>query len=81
MRDIVRDLSHGPARLPSVHPDDQAPRVVEPTTTPLRLPAGIALINKMCEAADAQDRAAKMETLARVEIARLRPKSLCTTMS
>src|SRR5262249_39785578 len=65
VRDIVRDLGHGPARLPTVDPSSQSPRPVEPTMTPLRPPAGIDLIDKMCLAADAQDRLQKMEALSR----------------
>ena len=74
MREIVRDLGHGPARLPSVHPDAQAPRS-ETQPTPLSSPPGINLIDRMCDAADAQDRAARLETLAKT-IANLRAEEI-----
>src|SRR5262249_39303966 len=85
MREIVRDLGHGPARLPSVHPDAQAPRAVGSMETPLRQPAGIEHIDRMCAAADKQDRIAKIEVLSRTianlqagqdaEIARLKEEN------
>jgi len=65
MRDIVKDLGHGPARLPSVHPDAQAPRAEAAQPVPLKPPSGIGLIDRMCLAQDAQDRLAKIEVLAR----------------
>jgi len=65
MRDIVKDLGHGPARLPSVHPDAQAPRAEAAHPVPLKPPAGIDLIDRMCLAADKQDRIAKLEALSR----------------
>ena len=66
MREIVRDLGHGPARLPSVHPDSQSPPRSEPASpVPLKPPSGIALIDRMCAAADAQDRLQKIEALSR----------------
>jgi hypothetical protein len=82
MQDIVRDLGHGPARLPSVHPDSQSPRPAVAGETPLKPPSGVALIDQLCDAADAQDRLQKIETLSRIvaagqeaEIARLRAEN------
>jgi hypothetical protein len=66
IRDIVKDFAHGPARLPSVHPQDQAPRGSGWTEQPtLKPPSGIELIDRMCLAADQQERLAKIEALAR----------------
>ena len=81
-RDIVSDRTR--RGLPSIHPDQQSPPPGSGWRDPVALkpPAGIGLIDKMCAAADAQDRLAKVESLARTiaaleagqeaEIARLR---------
>ena len=66
-----------------MHPDAQAPRGSGWTDQPtLKPPRGIELIDKMYAAADAQDRLAKVESLATTvaslqadEIARLRAEN------
>jgi hypothetical protein len=66
MREIVRDFRHGPASLPSIPADRQAPpRIDEPPPSTLKPPSGIGLIDAMCAAADQQDRLAKITEMAR----------------
>jgi uncharacterized small protein (DUF1192 family) len=63
-RDIVSDRTR--RGLPSVDPSSQAPpRIDEPPPTALKPPSGVNLIDKMCAAADQQDRLARITEMAR----------------
>ena len=63
-RDIVSDRTR--RGLPTVDPSSQAPpRIDEPQPVPLKPPAGIELIDKMCLAQDQQDRLARITEMAR----------------